>query len=135
MNKIKISPLILIGIVAICISLHSCENSTRNSHSSTESTSHMKENDNIYNKVEIVRTKKEITYSMRYLSLSIKNISNEDLGGKSVPIMVRYEDGTVERTIISTPTFRPGDTESWSIKSKENGFGSIEAISCELTPN
>ncbi|NDV80097.1 hypothetical protein [Dysgonomonas sp. 511] len=133
MNKIKLIALVLVSIVAICISLYSCENNTKNT--STKSTTQMKENDNIYNKVKIVRTKKEITQSMRYLDVTIRNISNDDLSGKPIPIMVHYEDGTVERIEISKPIFRSGDTESWALVSKKNGFGSIEAISCELARN
>jgi len=124
---------IIVAIAAICIGLHSCENSKSNNESSTESTSQIKDNDNIINKVKILSTKQETTYSMRYLDVTIKNISNENLGKQQIPIMVRYEDGTVERKNISTPVFLSGDTHSWAIESKK--YPTSRAVACELAPN
>ena len=133
MDKSRLVKIVAISIIVIgaCINFSSCNGGSHNeSNSST-----VKKENSITSKVRIVRTKKEITYSMRYLDVTIKNISNEDLSGKPIPIMVRYADGTVERDEISTPSFRSGDTQSWALKSKKNGFGSIEVISCELAPN
>lgn len=133
MNKSRLVKIVAISIIVIgtCINFSSCNGGSQNQSKSSTT----KKENSISNKVKIVRTQKEITYSMRYLDVTIKNISNEDLSGKPIPIMIRYEDGTVERDEISTPIFRSGDTQSWALKSKKNGFGSIEVISCELAPN
>lgn len=133
MNKSRLVKALAISIIVIgtCIKLSSCSGGSHNESKSST----VKKESSITNKVKIVRTKKEITYSMHYLDVTIKNISNEDLSGKPIPIMIRYADGTVERDEISTPNFRSGDTQSWALKSKKDGFGSIEVISCELAPN
>lgn len=75
---------------------------------------------NINDKVKLIRTEIGHSTERHYLNIYLKNISNENLAGKDVILMVTWDNGTVTREVIGIPPyFGPGDTQTVTILSKQ----------------
>ena len=107
--------LFLVSVITLVVIISSaCGGGSSNSSSSSKSND---PNENVANKVSIVNTKLPTRrwdngkVRDREFEVTIRNISNQDLGGKVVKFFVHYKDGEIVSTGHRLEEyFSPGDT-------------------------
>ena len=105
----------LLVVIAASFCFNSCGGGSNPSSSS-------KSNDpdeNVANKVKIINTKlptrrwDDGKVRDREFEITIRNTSNQDLGGKTVKFLVHYQDGSIESNGHRLDEyFEPGDTRT-----------------------